>query len=408
MTTLVIHGAAFTQGRRTAERIAYEQGLSLVTDGDVLSKTAERIGLTQSVLEKSLTGHQGFFSGVSCSREKALAFLTSEVAEQVEKGHCLFFGVTGLLIPAWVTHVPRFFITGEKPFRIIQAVTHHKIGETEAPARIKSMDMTAATWTRGLFKKDPMDKSLYDVVIHADKLGENGAYDLVMRHVGKLKGLTEEFIRKERSDFTLAAAVGRVLFSTRGVNHVWAEQGRVVVNIDKGAFFKNRLRRIITETASSVPGVIQVDVRAGKSALYHRSPIQGKQDKKAPALLVDDEVRYVNTLSERLKIRKMDTRVTHSGEDALTYLDTQTAEVMVLDLKMPGIDGFEVLRRIKATKPQVEVIILTGRGSAIDKKACLELGAFAFLERPVDIDVLAETMRKAHEKIRMRKINEQR
>jgi DNA-binding response OmpR family regulator len=81
---------------------------------------------------------------------------------------------------------------------------------------------------------------------------------------------------------------------------------------------------------------------------------------------------------------------------------------MVLDLRMPGIDGFEVLKRIKATKPEVEVIILSGKGSDTDKKVCLDLGAFAFLERPVDIDMLTETMRKAHEKIRTRKINETR
>jgi DNA-binding response OmpR family regulator len=111
-------------------------------------------------------------------------------------------------------------------------------------------------------------------------------------------------------------------------------------------------------------------------------------------------------LSERLKIREVETRVTYSGEDALGYLDNQDTELMVLDLKMPGIDGFEVLRRIKATKPWVEVIILTGQGSDFDRQTCLDLGAFAFLERPVDIDVLTHTMRKAHEKIRARKTNE--
>jgi DNA-binding response OmpR family regulator len=73
---------------------------------------------------------------------------------------------------------------------------------------------------------------------------------------------------------------------------------------------------------------------------------------------------------------------------------------MILDLKMPGIDGIEVLRRVKKTQPAIEVIILTGHGSEADKKVCMELGAFAYLQKPVDIDELSGTIKAAHEKIR--------
>ena len=76
-------------------------------------------------------------------------------------------------------------------------------------------------------------------------------------------------------------------------------------------------------------------------------------------------------------------------------------DVMILDLKMPGIDGIEVLRRVKRTNPHIEVIILTGHGSDEDCKTCMELGAFAYLQKPVDIDLLSETLRKANEKARM-------
>jgi DNA-binding NtrC family response regulator len=75
-------------------------------------------------------------------------------------------------------------------------------------------------------------------------------------------------------------------------------------------------------------------------------------------------------------------------------------EVMVLDLKMPGIDGFEVLRRINKDHPSIEVIILTGHGSAKDRDKCMDLGAFAYLEKPVDIDLLTRTINQAYAKIR--------
>ena len=74
-------------------------------------------------------------------------------------------------------------------------------------------------------------------------------------------------------------------------------------------------------------------------------------------------------------------------------------EVMILDLRMPGIDGIEVLRRVKSAHPEIEVIILTGHGSEADRETCMKLGAFAYLQKPVDIELLSETIRKANEEI---------
>jgi DNA-binding NarL/FixJ family response regulator len=67
---------------------------------------------------------------------------------------------------------------------------------------------------------------------------------------------------------------------------------------------------------------------------------------------------------------------------------------------MPGIDGVEVLRRVKKTHPAIEVIVLTSQGSEADKKTCMALGAFAFLSKSVDIDELSKTITAAKEKIR--------
>ena len=116
-------------------------------------------------------------------------------------------------------------------------------------------------------------------------------------------------------------------------------------------------------------------------------------------LLVDDEKEFVHTLSERLQTRNLDSAVVYDGEQALSVLETEAPEVMVLDLKMPGIDGLEVLRRVKRDHPATEVIILTGHGSEQEEKLAEELGAFAYLNKPVDIDVLAETMKKAYAEI---------
>jgi DNA-binding response OmpR family regulator len=117
-------------------------------------------------------------------------------------------------------------------------------------------------------------------------------------------------------------------------------------------------------------------------------------------LLVDDEREFVQTLSERLMMRDMGSAVVYDGESALNLVRDDEPEVMILDLKMPGIDGIEVLRRVKGEHPDIEVIILTGHGSEADRKVCMDLGAFAYLHKPVDIDVLSETLKAANEKIR--------
>ncbi len=115
-------------------------------------------------------------------------------------------------------------------------------------------------------------------------------------------------------------------------------------------------------------------------------------------LLVDDEKEFVHTLSERLQTRNIESTVAYGGEEALVKVETEEPEVMVLDLRMPGIDGLEVLRRVKAGHPVTEIIILTGHGSDTEERLAFELGAFAYLRKPVDINVLIETMQAAHRK----------
>jgi CheY-like chemotaxis protein len=117
-------------------------------------------------------------------------------------------------------------------------------------------------------------------------------------------------------------------------------------------------------------------------------------------LLVDDEKDYVVTLSDRLQMRDIPSEVAHDGFEALKFVESDVPEVMVLDLRMPGMDGMEVLRRVKRDYPGVEVIVVTGHGSEQDEKLARELGAFDYLQKPVNINVLAERIRAASEKAR--------
>jgi DNA-binding NtrC family response regulator len=112
-------------------------------------------------------------------------------------------------------------------------------------------------------------------------------------------------------------------------------------------------------------------------------------------LFVDDEEDFVRTMAERMEMRDLGGDVALSGQQALEMLEDDIPDVMVLDLRMPGIDGMEVLRRVKTAYPQIEVIVMTGHGSDKDEEEARRLGAFDYLRKPVEIDDLMETVRNA-------------
>ncbi|MBA2881994.1 DNA-binding NtrC family response regulator [Desulfosalsimonas propionicica] len=114
-------------------------------------------------------------------------------------------------------------------------------------------------------------------------------------------------------------------------------------------------------------------------------------------LLVDDEEEFVTTLSERMEMRGFDASVAFDGQKAMETLKTRVPDVMVLDLRMPGIDGMEVLERVKKTNPEAQVIILTGHGSYKDEEQARRLGAFDYLQKPVDVDTLVKSIQKAYQ-----------
>ena len=125
--------------------------------------------------------------------------------------------------------------------------------------------------------------------------------------------------------------------------------------------------------------------------------------KQLKLLLVDDEQEFVETLADRLKMRNLDASIARNGEEALSAVEKEEPDVIVLDVKMPGIDGIEVLRRVKEAYPNVEVIILTGHGSEKDEEAARSLGAFDYVKKPADLDALVPRITNAF-KQRMKKL----
>jgi CheY-like chemotaxis protein len=179
--------------------------------------------------------------------------------------------------------------------------------------------------------------------------------------------------------------------------HVTADAGSVELSLKRSVLLRDRLETEFEAILEKVPGVQTFRVST-PSKDANMSQIIPFSDTHQRIMLVDDEREFVQTLSERLMTRHIPTTVEYSGEAALETIKERAPEVMILDLKMPGINGIEVLRRVKSEHPEVEVIILTGHGSDADREACMAMGAYAYLEKPVDIDALSDAIRQVYRK----------
>ena len=115
-------------------------------------------------------------------------------------------------------------------------------------------------------------------------------------------------------------------------------------------------------------------------------------------LLVDDEGEFLDTLVKRIQKRKVNATGVNSGEEALAFLEKSPVDVVVLDVRMPGMDGIETLRALKRQHPLTEVIMLTGHASLEVAVQGMEAGAFDYLMKPINIDELLYKLQDAYKK----------
>jgi len=119
---------------------------------------------------------------------------------------------------------------------------------------------------------------------------------------------------------------------------------------------------------------------------------------KPNVLLVDDEEKFLDVLSQRLGTRGLDAVTATTGEEALVKIKDKNFDAIILDIMMPGMGGIETLKRIRKENPELQIIMLTGRGSVDKAVEAMKEGAIDFLEKPADIEKLLEKIENARQK----------
>lgn len=404
MPVIALFSGTFCREEALLRRLCDGTGFRKVIDSEIVAQAVRISGMPSPKIAKAFSGKTSVFNRFTHERERSISYLKNALAEILFEDNLVLEGFAVQLIPPGVTHVLRVCLIADLAFRASVAAEDHGMEQEEAVKLIRRQDEERASWVQIVRnKKDPWDPSLYDILAPTDKKSAEEILSLVQSTLGKDILRVTKRSRSALEDFLLASQVEVALLKEGHNVGVSSQDGELTLTINKHVLMLSRLEEELKGIAGRVPGVKAVTTKVGPA--FHQADVYRKFDFELPSkiLLVDDEREFVQTLSERLLMRDMGSAVAYDGESALELIREDEPEVMILDLRMPGIDGIEVLRRVKSTQPEIEVIILTGHGSAADKEVCMKLGAFAYLQKPVDIEILSDTIRQANERIKSKK-----
>ena len=401
MSVLTIFSGIFCNKAAVIRDLVESTGLLLITDNKIIETASELSGIEKTKLAKAFSSKISVFNNFTHEKERSIAYLKQALARILKRNeNIIVSGYAGLLIPSTIHHVLRVCLIAKTEFRLASAKEEKKLSQEEATQTILDEDCDRSAWTDRLFSQaDPWNHKLYDMVLLMGKTQPGKVSALIEENLLKEVGRQTNDSKRAVDNFLLAAETEVALVNAGHNVGVKAQKGRILLTITREVLMLSRLEEELKAIAEKVTGVLSVETLVNPSPSH--SPIYKKHNYELPSkvLLVDDEREFVQTLSERLQMRDMGSVVAYDGKSALDLVQNDDPEVMIIDLKMPEIDGMEILRQVKQIRPGIQVIVLTGHGSEQDRETCMDMGAFAYMQKPVDINLLSRTLKKAHEKV---------
>ena len=400
MSIVSVHSGSYCHGEEVVRRVSETLGCRILDDREIAGMASERFGVPRKKLQRTLSGKVSAFNTFTNERQRNTSYLKAVVADLLTDSNYVFWGASGRLIPGEISHVLGVCIVAGFDYRCEQVMQERGVSKKEALRLVQKDDEAPMLWTDYVLGKSPWDSEIYDVFIPVDQVGLTKSIELICDSANSEALEPTRDSLQAAKDFQLAAQVEILLGKAGHDVAVCVKAGKAILTIDKHTILLSRLEEELKKIAAGIEGVREVETKVGPG--FYQPGVYQRFNPELPSkvLLVDDEREYVQTLSERLQTRDMGSMVVYNGEEALSFLEDDEPEVMVLDLRMPGVDGIEVLRQIKQKHQSVEVIVLTGHGSEKDEELCMKLGAFAYLRKPVDIDKLSQTMQEAYRQVK--------
>lgn len=395
MSIISISADSHCRGDEVARKVATDLDLKLVDDPAVCRVAADRTGVSAERVAQWMHGPRPFIRDSESTRVRGIAWLRRSLLEQIAGADALVLGSVSFLLSRRLRDVVRIGLVAPPAHRVEVAVASG-LAPRAAERSIARDDEYRLSWCDRIVGRRPWDPALYDLVLAMQERSVDEATAAVVRAAAELAEAAASEAEAAWTDAVLEAEIAVRLADEGHEVEVHSQGGKVTVLLARGGLFPDRVKDEVATLVREIDGVGEVEVRLGPRST-EPDAIERRLGSVAPrVLLVDDERDFVDTLSERLRARDFDdTAIAYDGEQALSMMESDEPEVMVLDLRMPGIDGLEVLRRVKRQHPLTQVIILTGHGSDAEESLAAELGAFAYLRKPVNIEHLTETMNAA-------------
>ena len=407
MSSIALFPCNYTPAAEVVDSLSRSLKLRVYSDDDLIADTCRKYDydpvsrVAPETVRQMFYKQTSVFNQFSLEKEIVVNKLKSVLVEKLAfREKHLFYGFHSLLVPQRISHILKVLVVDSAGSRVERAVAGG-VSVKEARKKVRNHDVSANDWADFLYRQEAYDNKLYDLVISAQqKTAQEIIGDITKRYQATAV-LPQDAPSESITDMTRAVRIERTLLLNGHKLAVEVDGDVAIIVVQKNVFSFSTLRDELTELAQQVDGVEQVKVVQDYS---YDASVYRKRKFEFPSkvLFVDDEKEFVQTVSQRLISRDFGTYGVFSGEEALDLVAEDRPDVMVLDLKMVGMHGVEVLRQTKEIAPEVEVIILTGHGTSEDMKQCMRLGAFAYMNKPVNIEELSDTIKKAYEKIQQR------
>lgn len=396
MPSIAIFHAALTREKEICEAIANATGFAVVDTNQIIEEAGRHFSIPQEKIEKALYQKTSVFNQFTFEKERSVSAMKSIMAETLTQPQKIYFGYIASLISAKISHVLKILLVDSREARTQRGIKQG-MNLKDAQKHIRDSDSSALLWTDFLYNLEPFDASLYDIVIPVSEKTDDEIARLVSEQCAQGTVLERKRSMQAIADMAMSAKIEMALLQKGHKVNINIAEGTVYLSINKSVINFTGLSSKLQDIAAPIAQPYEVKVEMGKD--YTTSVYRDQEFRLPPkVLLVDDEKDFALTLSERLISRNVGSYAVFDGQEALDFLTDDKPDVIVLDLKMPGVDGLEVLKQTKKNNPDIEIIILTGHGTEEDRKNCLDLGAFAYLQKPTDIKTLSATIHEAHQK----------
>lgn len=402
MPIITLFSCSHCKAESVVQEVSASIGYRVVEDENLVAGVERTSGMPAEKIRRAFDAGTSVFNKFTREKELAVAHLRLAASEAVARGNCIIHGLASQLIPADITHILRVALVADVAHRLSAARETGGISKNEALRLLRTQDKNSEAWIDAVHASPHMgwDPTAYDLFIPMHKITVGQASAWIEENIFKAALQPTAESLQAATDFSLAAQVEAALIREGHLVEATARQGHLTLHLHKQGLFPGRRENALKQAAHNVPGVTRVSIKASRRS--HQPSIYRRHDFHLPArvLLADDKRDMVPAFSERIRSGERASVVAIDGESALHRAEEEQPEVMIIDLKMPGVDGLEVLRKVKKTQPGIEVILLTGRGSRTEEEKCRKLGAFGCLQKPVDPAKLSRMIEQAHEKIR--------